>query len=118
MDARVLPDRPQDAVFYLVQGQFLALQGKQLQVPGAEVDDAALDLLDRVHRVTGDDNEHRQRVVQVDPVGHLFIPGIGAGVDDGEALQGTRTACRRSSLLALQRGVVERLMPEGSPVFR
>ena len=87
VNARIAPDGPENAVLNVVQRQLLAGNGDEFQVPRAEVDEAALDVLDRLHRVAGHDDEHGERVVEIDPVGHLLSFREGAGIERGQAAE-------------------------------
>jgi hypothetical protein len=58
----------------VVQRQFLALHGHKLRTPRAVAEEAGrdVDVADRGHRVVLKDEVDRQRVVEVDPIGHLL----------------------------------------------
>ena len=84
----VPPEGAQDAVLDLVEGQVLAGDPGVHVVPRPRIGDHALvEVADRVHRIGVEHDLDRQRVVEVDPVGHLLRAGVAAGIEPLEAVE-------------------------------
>jgi hypothetical protein len=100
VDARIAPDRPQDAVLDVVQADRFALDAQQLGVPRAVAEQAwrDVDVANARDWIVVEHNLNRQRVVQVDPEGELLRPGVAADRHGGEVVEvgGERRPVRRA----------------------
>ena len=100
----VLPDRPQDAMFDVVEGYFFAFDGQDLGPPRAAGEQARrdIDIADRLHGEARQNQLHRFSVVKIDPVGALLGSTI---VRDAAGLQALNVIAQRRAILRCHRPV-------------
>src|SRR5258708_13981841 len=77
VQARIVPDRPQDAVLDVIEAQPLALGADHLRIPWADAEQAGPqgNVANAPCRIVIENDARRDGVVEIDPVGSL-LPAI------------------------------------------
>ena len=74
MQPRVLPDRPQDSVFDIIQRNLLSFNAEQFFIPGTKIKKTETDVNNRVQGIMLQDQMDREGIVEIDSVGQLLGP--------------------------------------------
>ena len=109
VDPGIPPERAQDVVLHVVEAQPLPGDGGALVAPRTRKGhDALVDVLDGAHRIPLNHRLDRERVVEVDPVRHLLVPGVEARI---HRLQVREIALEESAVsrVLLESAVVEQV---------
>src|SRR5215470_4612133 len=87
VNARIAPDRPQNAMLDVIETERLARDRDQLAAPWSHREQPGRygDVLDRRYRIMVEHELYRQLVVKIDPKGELLAPAVGADGNTGEA---------------------------------
>ena len=86
VDASILPDRTQDAVFDVIQRESLIFDGYEFQPPWAEREEPGFDFSNALYWIVFQYDIDGERIVQVHPVGELLGAVVSADVERGQAL--------------------------------
>src|SRR6266851_7712762 len=104
MEAGIVPDGPEDAVFDIVEREPLALNREEILVPrtGREPTGRYVDVANAPDRVVIEHQTNRHGVVQVDPVRKLLRAVVSG---DGQASQTGDVAFERPTVGRRDHGV-------------